>query len=186
MGGKKKEEPPKKVILGRASNTLKMGLVGMPNVGKSTTFNFLSKLNVPAENYPFCTIDPSNARVGVPDKRFTRLCDMFNPKSKVLAQISITDIAGLVKGASTGAGLGNAFLSHISAVDGIYHVVRAFPDEDVTHEEGEVDPLRDIETIAGELRAKDIQQATRVVDELDNALKRTKEKRRLEEELAVV
>ena len=186
MGGKKKEEAPKKVILGRASNTLKMGLVGMPNVGKSTTFNFLSKLSVPAENYPFCTIDPSNARINVPDKRFNRLVEMFNPKSKVLAQISITDIAGLVKGASTGAGLGNAFLSHISAVDGIYHVVRAFPDEDIAHEEGEVDPIRDIETISTELRAKDIQQAERVIETLENELKRAKEKRRLEEELAVV
>ena len=186
MGGKKKEEPPKKVILGRASNTLKMGLVGLPNVGKSTTFNFLSKLSVPAENYPFCTIDPSNAKINVPDKRFNRLVDMFKPKSKVLAQISITDIAGLVKGASKGEGLGNAFLSHISAVDGIYHVVRAFPDDDITHNDGEVDPLRDIETINGELRLKDIQQAERVIESIENELKRAKDKRRLEEELAVV
>ena len=85
MGGKKKEEAPKKVILGRASNTLKMGLVGLPNVGKSTTYNFLSKLNVPAENFPFCTIDPSEAKIPVPDKRFDRLVQIFNPKSKVLA-----------------------------------------------------------------------------------------------------
>lgn len=86
MKGKKKgEEPPKKVILGRASNTLKMGLVGMPNVGKSTTFNIMSKLAVPAENYPFCTIDPNNAKINVPDKRFEHLCEMFKPKSKVLA-----------------------------------------------------------------------------------------------------
>jgi len=91
-----------------------MGLVGLPNVGKSTTFNVLSKLSVPAENYPFCTIDPNTARINIPDKRFDKLCEMYNPKSKVQAQFAITDIAGLVKGASTGAGLGNAFLSHIN------------------------------------------------------------------------
>jgi obg-like ATPase 1 len=129
-----------------------MGLVGLPNVGKSTTFNFLSKMSVPAENYPFCTIDPTNAKINVPDKRFDALVDMYKPKSKVLAQISITDIAGLVKGAAQGEGLGNAFLSHISSVDGIYHVVRAFPDEDVTHSEGDLDPMRDIAIIDHELR----------------------------------
>ena len=134
-----------------------MGLVGLPNVGKSTTFNVLSKLSVPAENYPFCTIDPNVAKINIPDKRFEKMCEVYNPKSRVPAQISITDIAGLVKGASEGAGLGNAFLSHISAVDGIYHVVRAFPNEEVVHEEGDVDPIRDIEIINAELRAKDLQ-----------------------------
>ena len=107
MPPKKKEEAVKKVLFGRASNTLSMGLVGLPNVGKSTTFNVLSKLSVPAENYPFCTIDPNVARINIPDKRFDKLCEMYQPKSKVMAQIAITDIAGLVKGASTGAGLGN-------------------------------------------------------------------------------
>ena len=178
------EEAPKKVLIGSASNTLKMGLVGLPNVGKSTTFNFLSKLAVAAENYPFCTIDPNTAKVNVPDKRFEKLCEIYQPKSKVLAQIAITDIAGLVKGASAGEGLGNAFLSHISAVDGIYHVVRAFPDEDVTHNDGEVDPIRDIETINGELRAKDMQFLEKAVEDVNNQLKRTKEKKRLEEKLA--
>ena len=125
-------------------------------VSKSTTFNVLSSLSVPAENYPFCTIDPNTAKIPVPEPRSLKLYDMFNPKSKVLAQISITDIAGLVKGASEGKGLGNAFLSHISAVDGIYHVVRAFDDDEVIHDEGEVDPIRDIETINGELAAKDL------------------------------
>ena len=126
MPQKKKVVEEKKVIMGRASNTLKMGLVGLPNVGKSTTFNVLSNLAVPAENYPFCTIDPTEAKIHVPDQRFEHLCDMYKPKSKVPASVSIFDIAGLVKGASTGAGLGNAFLSHIKAVDGIFHVVRAF------------------------------------------------------------
>lgn len=156
MPPKKKEEPPKKVILGRAKNTLEMGLVGLPNVGKSSTFNVLSKLQVAAENYPFCTIDPTTAKVNLTDKRFDKLVQHYLPKSVVPAQISVTDIAGLVKGASTGAGLGNAFLSHINAVDGIYHVVRAFPNEEVIHEEGDVDPIRDIQIINGELIAKDI------------------------------
>lgn len=173
MPPKKKEEPTKKMILGRASNTLKMGLVGLPNVGKSTTFNFLSKLGVPAENYPFCTIDPNLAKINVPDKRFEKLCEIHNPKSKVLAQISITDIAGLVKGASNGEGLGNAFLSHISAVDGIYHVVRAFPDPDIIHNEGELDPLRDIEIINFELRAKDLQQIEKEFGVVEARLKRS-------------
>jgi len=151
MPPKKKEEAPKKVIMGRPGNTLNMGLVGLPNVGKSSTFNVLSKMQVPAENYPFCTIDPNTARVKIADKRFDQLAEMYNPKSLVQAQIGITDIAGLVKGASTGAGLGNAFLSHINAVDGIYHVVRAFPNEEVIHEEGEIDPCRDMAIINNEL-----------------------------------
>jgi len=144
MPPKKKGEVEKKVMLGRPRNTLKMGLVGLPNVGKSTTFNVMTNLNVPAENYPFCTIDPSEAKIFVHDQRFEKLCEMYKPKSKVSASISIFDIAGLVKGASSGAGLGNAFLSHIDAVDGIYHMVRAFPNEEIIHEEGEVDPVRDM------------------------------------------
>ena len=154
---KKKDAPEQKIILGRASNTLRMGLVGLPNVGKSTTFNILSNLSVPAENYPFCTIDPSEAKVFVPDRRFERLCGIYNPRSKVAASISIFDIAGLVAGASEGEGLGNAFLSHIQAVDGIFHVVRAFPNEEVMHNEGDVNPVRDMEIINDELYAKDLQ-----------------------------
>ena len=99
---------------GRVKNDLAMGFVGLPNVGKSTTFNVLSKLAVPAENYPFCTIDPNTAKINVPDKRFDTLVEMYKPKSRVMAQLSITDIAGLVKGASDGAVHGNAFLSHIN------------------------------------------------------------------------
>lgn len=151
MPPKKKVEAAPKIILGRASNTLKMGLVGLPNVGKSSTFNVLSNLQVPAENYPFCTIEPTEARVYVPDKRFERLCDIYNPRSKVAASVSVFDIAGLVAGASEGEGLGNAFLSHIQAVDGIYHVVRAFTNEEVMHNEGDVNPIRDMEIITNEL-----------------------------------
>ena len=181
MPPKKKEEVKAKQILGRAKNTLEMGLVGLPNVGKSTTFNVLSKLSVPAENYPFCTIEPSNAKVNLPDKRFENLCTWYHPKSKVPAQISIWDIAGLVKGASTGAGLGNAFLSHINAVDGIFHVVRAFPNEEVIHDMGEIDPVRDIEVINGELLAKDLIHCQRAMDEVNQRIRRKKEKKDVDE-----
>jgi obg-like ATPase 1 len=185
MPPKKKEEPVKKVILGRATNTLSMGLVGLPNVGKSSTFNLLSKMSVPAENYPFCTIDPNIAKISIPDKRFDKLCEMHAPKSRVHAQLSVTDIAGLVKGASTGAGLGSAFLSHINATDGIFHVVRGFPNEEVIHEEGEVDPLRDMEIINGELIAKDLQHVERVLADINTRIKRKKEKKD-EEELVII
>lgn len=181
MPPKKKEEEVKKVILGRASNTLRMGLVGLPNVGKSTTFNVLSNLSVPAENFPFCTIDPNLAKIFVPDQRFEKLCEIYNPKSKVAATLTITDIAGLVKGASQGAGLGNNFLSHIAAVDGIYHVVRAFDDPDIIHEEGDVDPIRDMEIIHGELIAKDQQNLAKSMDDLEKIIKRTNAKQARDE-----
>lgn len=181
MPPKKKQEEQKKVILGRASNTLKMGLVGLPNVGKSTTFNVLSNLSVPAENYPFCTIDPAEAKIYVPDARFETLCTMFKPKSKVAASISCWDIAGLVKGASSGAGLGNAFLSHIQRVDGIYHVVRAFPNEEVIHEEGDVNPIRDMEIINEELILKDLQFLEKVRADLEAILKRSTDKKAKED-----
>ena len=178
---KKKEAPEQKVILGRASNTLKMGLVGLPNVGKSTTFNTLSNLSVPAENYPFCTIEPTEAKIYIPDKRFDRLVDMYKPKSKVAASISIFDIAGLVAGASEGEGLGNAFLSHIQAVDGIYHMVRAFSNEEVIHNEGEVDPIRDMEIITNELFLKDLQHIDRLIEELNRVIARKNNKPDVEE-----
>lgn len=172
----KKEKKEEKVILGRASNTLRMGMVGLPNVGKSTTFNILSNLSVPAENYPFCTIDPNLAKIFVPDARFEKLCEMFHPKSKVAATLSITDIAGLVKGASLGEGLGNAFLSHIQAVDGIFHVVRAFDNPDIIHNEGDIDPIRDMDIINGELIAKDLQWLEGKKADVDKVVKRTNAK----------
>ena len=131
--------------------------MGMPNVGKSTLYNALSNCSIPAENFPFCTIDPNSTRVHVPDDRFDWLVEHHKPKSVVQPFLEIVDIAGLVKGASGGAGLGNAFLSHIKAVDGILHVMRAFDDADVIHVEDRVDPVDDIEIITSELRIKDLE-----------------------------
>lgn len=169
---KGKGETEKKVLLGRPGNTLKMGIVGLPNVGKSLTFNLLSKQQVPSENFLFCTINPNIAKVEVPDRRFDFLVKHYKPKSTVPASLSIVDIAGLVKGASQDQGMGNAFLSHIQSVDGIYHVVRAFDDDDVQHFEGDVDPIRDLETIKYELMQKDLAQCVKHLDEATKAFNR--------------
>jgi len=157
--------PPKKKVeeektepwqLGRFSKALKVGLVGLPNVGKSTLYNSLSKSHhSKTANVPFCTIDPTETRAHVEDERFDWLVAKDKPKSEVKAFVTVVDIAGLITGASTGEGLGNAFLSHIQAVDGIMHVIRAFEDDDVIHAEDTVDPVRDLNTIMSELRIKD-------------------------------
>merc|ERR550537_1728031 len=142
--------------LGRFSKSLKVGLVGMPNVGKSSLYNSLSKSHhSKTANVPFCTIDPTETRAFMDDVRWDWLVAKEKPKSEVKAFVTVVDIAGLVSGASKGEGLGNAFLSHIQAVDGIIHVMRAFEDDDVIHAEDTVDPVRDIKTITNELRVKD-------------------------------
>jgi len=148
---------------GRVKNTLTMGFVGLPNVGKSSLTNLLAGANhAEAANYPFCTIDPNVVQCIVPDKNFKYLSGTFNPPSVVPAALKVTDIAGLIKGASEGAGLGNAFLSHIAAVDGIYQLVRAFDSDEVIHVDDSVDPIRDLETIQGELCAKDKESLSKV------------------------
>ncbi|OBZ72235.1 Obg-like ATPase 1 [Grifola frondosa] len=163
----KKAVQEKKVLLGRPSNNLKIGIVGVPNVGKSSFFNALSKSDLgKAANFPYATINPEEARIPVPDTRFEWLCDLYKPVSRVPAFLTCIDIAGLTAGASTGAGLGNAFLSHVRAVDGIFQVVRAFDDAEVIHVEGDVDPCRDMEIIQTELRLKDIEWVEKSLETL--------------------
>jgi obg-like ATPase 1 len=169
---KRTDEGERRPILGRFSHNLKMGIVGLPNVGKSTFFNTLSKLNVAAENYPFCTIEPNEARVPLPDERYDWLCELYRPASRVPAFLEVWDIAGLVRGAHEGQGLGNAFLSNIQAVDGIYHVCRAFDDDEVIHVEGAIDPVRDLRIVADELRFKDLERAKRLLTDVQARLTR--------------
>ncbi|KAF9243559.1 P-loop containing nucleoside triphosphate hydrolase protein [Melanogaster broomeanus] len=167
MPPKKAPAQEKKVLLGRPSNNLKIGIVGLPNVGKSSFFNVLSDTDLgKAANFPYATINPEEARIPVPDSRFEWLCDLYKPASRVPAFLTCIDIAGLTAGASTGAGLGNAFLSHVRAVDGIFQVVRAFDDAEVIHVEGDVNPLRDMEIIQTELRLKDIEWVEKHLDNL--------------------
>lgn len=171
------DESERPVLIGRVGTNLKVGIVGLPNVGKSTFFNVLTANQVPAENFPFCTIDPNESRVAVPDARFDYLCEYFKPLSKVPACLNVMDIAGLVKGASDGQGLGNAFLSHIRACDALFHLCRTFEDEDVTHVEGDVNPVRDIDIINEELRKKDEEYLLGVIDKMERTVLRGGDKK---------
>ena len=152
-------------------SNLEVGIVGLPNVGKSTLFNAITKAGAAAENYPFCTIEPNVGVVDVPDERLKVLHEMYNSKKTTPASVSFVDIAGLVKGASRGEGLGNKFLSHIRQVDAVAHVVRCFANKNITHVEGSIDPLRDIEIINTELCLADLDSIEKRLDRVARTAK---------------
>lgn len=162
---------------------MKLGIVGLPNVGKSTLFNAITKAGAESANYPFCTVDPNVGMVRVPDERVDRLAEMYHPKKVTHTTIEFVDIAGLVRGASRGEGLGNKFLSHIREVDAIIHVVRAFDDSNIVHVDGSVDPKRDIETINLELILADLETLEKRMEKTRKQMKSGNKK--FQEELAL-
>lgn len=160
---------------------MKLGIVGLPNVGKSTLFNALTNAGAESANYPFCTIDPNVGVVAVPDERLDRLCGIYHPEKRTPAIVEFVDIAGLVRGASKGEGLGNQFLANIREVDAVVHVVRCFENGEIIHVEGSVDPLRDVETIDMELILSDLEIVERAVERTTKAARADK---KLEQKLA--
>ena len=161
--------------------SLKAGIIGMPNVGKSTLFNAITKKNILAANYPFATIDPNLGTVTVPDDRLDILEKMYLPERLIPTQYEFIDIAGLVKGASSGEGLGNKFLSHIREVDAVIHVVRCFEDKDIIHVEGSIDPIRDIEIINLELAISDLEIVNNRLERITKKAETSKDKDALKE-----
>lgn len=161
--------------------SLKAGIVGLPNVGKSTLFNAITKQKILAANYPFATIDPNVGIVTVPDERIDKLSKMYEPNKTIKTSFEFTDIAGLVKGASNGEGLGNKFLSHIREVDAICEVVRCFNDENIIHVEGNIDPIRDIEIINLELAIADLEIINNRIDKIKKKAETNRDKEALQE-----
>ena len=162
---------------------MKLGIVGLPNVGKSTLFNAITKAGAECANYPFCTIEPNVGMVAVPDERLEKLAEIYHPEKVTPAVIEFVDIAGLVKGASHGEGLGNKFLSHIREVDAICEVVRCFEDTNIVHVDGSINPIRDIETINLELIFADLET---IEKRIDNTKKKLKADKKYQEELTVL
>lgn len=163
---------------------MKLGIVGLPNVGKSTLFNAITNANAQAANYPFCTIEPNTGIVPVPDTRVDWLTELYHPKKSTYATVEFVDIAGLVRGASKGEGLGNRFLSHIREVDALVHVVRCFEDGNVVHVDGKVDPERDMETISLELILADMETVQKRGEKARKMFKTGEKKYEVEAELA--
>jgi GTP-binding protein YchF len=164
---------------------MKLGIVGLPNVGKSTLFNALTKAKAEVANYPFCTIDPNIGIVAVPDKRLDFLENLYKSKKKIPAAIEFVDIAGLVKGASKGEGLGNQFLSHIRETAAIVHLIRCFEDKNIAHVSADINPLEDIETIDTELILADMDSVSKKLERLEKNIRLADKKTIVQKDLAL-